>query len=220
MLKALLNHNIQGHGRSEGIAIELNGSTHHARHSHFARVRLPPTMLCYPIKLLRVGLALTLSLWIAGAGCMLGCQSMVVSAATHEAGEPLAEGHHLAMIVSGDACATTKGHDCCAKKNAEATKAKAAEPTSKPSLKTATLISQTESISPQPSGGMRDCPLALSRAVAVTKTSGGKQVDAPTALPLKALTIETSTEQHISLTPVARLPNRGLTYLRCCVFLI
>jgi hypothetical protein len=177
-------------------------------------------MLRYPTKLFRVGLALTLSLWIAGAGCMLGCQSMVASAAANETGEPPAEGHHLPMIVSGDACATTQGHDCCAKKNAEATKAKAAEPISKPSLQTAALISQTESLSPQPSGGMRDCPLALSRAVAVTKTSGGKQVDAPIALPLKALTVETSNGQHTSLTPVARLPNRGLTYLRCCVFLI
>lgn len=179
-----------------------------------------PAMLRLPVKLFRVALALALSLWIAGAGCMLGCQSMVASAAADDAGEPPAEGHHLAMIVSGDACATSQGHDCCAKKKAEATKAKAAEPTSKPSLRTAALLSQTESLSPQPSGRMRECPMVLSRAVAVTKTSGGKHVAVPIATPLKALRVETSNEQHTSLTPVGRLDNRGLTYLRCCVFLI
>ena len=177
-------------------------------------------MLRLSVKLFRVALALSLSLWIAGAGCMLGCQSMAASAAANEAGEPPAEGHHLSVIVSGEACATNQGHDCCAKKKAEAIKAKAAEPTIKPSLQTAAQISQTESLTPQPSGGMRDCPLALSRAVAVTKTSGGKQVSAPIALPLKALPSETSIEQLNSVTPVARLPNRAHTYLRCCVFLI
>ena len=176
-------------------------------------------MLRLPVKLFRVALALSLSLWIAGAGCMLGCQGMVASACANEAGEPPAEGHHLSMIVSGEACATNQGHDCCAKKKA-ATKARAAEPTAKPSLQTAALISQTESLTPQPSGGMRECPLALSRAVAITKTSGGKQVATPIASSLNALPVETSTEQRTSLTPVARLPNRGHTYLRCCVFLI
>lgn len=176
-------------------------------------------MLRLPVKLFRVALAVSLSLWIAGAGCLLGCQSMVASATANIVDEPPAEGHHLSMIVSGDACATNQGHDCCAKKKA-ATQARAAEPTGKPSLQTAALISQTESLTPQPSGGMRDCPLALNRAVVVTKTSGGKQVSAPIALPLKALPVETSTEQLNSVTPVARLPNRAHTYLRCCVFLI
>ena len=101
-------------------------------------------MLRYPIKLFRVGLALALSLWIAGAGCMLGCQSMVASAAANEGGEPRAEGHHLSMIVSAEACATNQRHDCCAKKKAEPSKAEAAEPTAKPSLETAALLSQTD----------------------------------------------------------------------------
>lgn len=177
-------------------------------------------MLRYSAKFLRVSLALTLSLWIAGAGCMLGCQSMVAAAAANVAAEPRAEGHHLAMIVSGEACATNQGHDCCAKKKPETAKAKTFTPTAKPSLQTAALISQTVSLIPESPEGMRECPLALSRAVAVTKTSGGKQATAPIALPLKALHVESSTEQHASLTPVARLPNRGHTYLRCCVFLI
>lgn len=176
----------------------------------------------YSAKAFRISLALILSLWIAGAGCMLGCQNMVASAAVGEPaeGQPAA---HLALVVSGEACASNQSHDCCAKKRAEA-KVKASESTSRstarPSLQTAALVSQRDSLNPAPSGGMRECPLALSRAVAVTKTSAGKQLAAPVALPLDALPSETSFDQHSFLSPLARLPNRGHTYLRCCVFLI
>lgn len=177
-------------------------------------------MLLYSTKALRISLALLLSLWIAGAGCMLGCQSMVASAAASEPAETQPAGHHLAMIVSGDACATNSSHDCCAKKKAEAKKATEPESTAKPSLQTAALLSQMESFTPQPSSGMTECPLALSRAVAVAKTTGSKQLAAPVALTLRTLPVETSLQQHASLSPVARLPNRAHTYLRCCVFLI
>jgi len=176
-------------------------------------------MLHYSAKLFRLALALTLSLWIAGGGCMLGCQSMTASAAPSEPEKAQTTGHSLSMTVSGEACATNQGHDCCAKKKAEAAKAKG-QASAKLSLKKAILISQTQSLSPEPSGRMKDCPLALSRAVVLSKTGANKQASAPAVLPLNALIVETTTEQHTSLSPVARLPNRGHTYLRCCVFLI
>ena len=149
---------------------------------------------------------------------MLGCQSMVDSAASTEPTGAQSAGAHLSMIVSGDACATNQGHDCCAKKKAEQAKAKGQA--GKPSLEKAILISQTQSASPEPSGRMKDCPLALSRAVVLTKTGASKQASAPAVLPLNGLNVEATTEQHTFLSPVARLPNRDHTYLRCCVFLI
>jgi hypothetical protein len=176
-------------------------------------------MLHYSAKPFRLALAMTLSLWIAGGGCLLGCQNMAASAAPNEPNEVQSAGRHLSLIVSGEACATNQGHDCCAKKKAEEAKAKA-QGSAKPSLEKAILISQTQSLSPEPSGRMKDCPLALSRAVVLTKTGANKQTSAPAVLPRNALTVETTTEQHTSLSPVARLPNRGHTYLRCCVFLI
>ena len=175
-------------------------------------------MLGLVTKTLRSGLGLILSFWIAGAGCMFGCQNMLASAAT--GGDPQAVAPDLATIVSGDACASSGSHDCCAKKKAEAIKVKApVASAARPSLQTAALISQKESLSADPSGSMKDCPLAMTRAVAVTKTSGSKQA-APVALSLKALPVEPSHERQTSLAPKARLPNRGHTYLSCCVFLI
>src|SRR5678816_986610 len=143
-------------------------------------------MLHYPAKLFRLALALTVSLWIAGGGCMLGCQSMVASAASNEPAGAESGGAPLSMIVSGDACATTQGHDCCAKRKAEQAKAKG-QASAKPSLEKAILISQTQSASPEPSGRMKDCPLALSRAVILTKTGANKQASAPAVLPLNGL---------------------------------
>ena len=150
---------------------------------------------------------------------MLGCQSMGAPAASSEPDQPQSAGTPLSMIVSGDACATNQGHDCCAKKKAENAKAKK-QASAKLSLEKEILISQTQSFSPEPLGRMKDCPLALSRAVVLTKTGANKQASAPALLPLNALNVETTTQQHTSLSPVARLPNRGHTYLRCCVFLI
>lgn len=172
------------------------------------------------LKFCRVGFALLLSLWIAGGGCMLGCQNMGALAATDEAGETPVT-HHAAMIVSGDACAAGEGHDCCAKKKAAAERANSATKTAtKPSLATTTIISQTESLIPAPVEGMKQCPLALGRAVAATKPGGGTQIVAALAPSASVLTLAVSPEQHSSLSPAARLPNRGHTYLRCCAFLI
>ena len=194
-----------------------------ARQRHSGRVKLQ-TMLHYPAKLLRTSLAVILSLWIAGAGCMLGCQNMVAYAAGSVTAGTEPAGHHTAVVVGGETCASNQSHDCCAKKQSEkkveARKASALKSTARPSLQTAMLMSLTASINPQHSDGRGECPLALSRAVAVTKPSGGNQTPAPVVLPLRALPVETSVEQQPALFPLARLPNRGHTYLRCCVFLI
>jgi hypothetical protein len=71
---------------------------------------------------------------------------------------------------------------------------------------------------PPPSGAMNCCPLISACAAGVTKRANDTLVAAlleRTALPAFLNNAETS-----PLTTPLRLPNRGHTYLRCCVFLI
>jgi hypothetical protein len=174
-------------------------------------------MLGVVTKIVRGALGLALSLWIAGAGCMFGCQDMTAFAATGNG-----DGGHdqsLAAIVSGDACAASGSHDCCAKKRAEAG-AKTQNANNRLTLKLATLVSQSESLNTGPSSGGRECPLALSRAIAITKRSDNKQSATPAVIAVTTPAVPAPTEQHAALSPPSRLPNRGHTYLRCCVFLI
>jgi hypothetical protein len=101
------------------------------------------------LKSCRVGFTVLLTLWIAGGGCMLGCQNM--GTMTAEAVEQAPVTHHSALIVSGDACAAGEGHDCCAKKKVATQNAyPSARSRTKNSLKTATLISQTTFLIPAP----------------------------------------------------------------------
>ena len=153
---------------------------------------------------------------------MFGCENMsAFAAASDETGEHesgIESG--LAAIVSGDACAASGSHDCCAKKKAEA-KAKTQNSNSRLTLKLATLISQSESLNTAPSSGGRECPLALSRAIAIAKRSdNNKQSATPALIAVTTPAVPVITEQHTALARSSRLPNRGHTYLRCCVFLI
>ena len=175
-------------------------------------------MLGIVTKTLRAGLGLVLSFWIAGAGCMFGCQNMLAAAAVSNDATSLEQDH--ATIVSGDACASSGAHDCCAKKKAATSRGRTTVAVARPSLQTAALISQTESFRGGSSGSRKDCPLALSRAVAVTKSIDSKQVAVTFAPAPKALFVAPSPERQTSLASKARLPNRGHTYLSCCVFLI
>lgn len=171
-------------------------------------------MLGLVIKVLRSALGLVLSFWIAGAGCMFGCQNMLAVAATSH--EPAGHESDLATIVSGEACASSGSHDCCAKKKVEA------EPKNtgtRPSLKLATLLSQSQSLNPVPSSGGRECPLALSRAVVIAKKNDNQHLVGPVSVAV-ATAAPVPIEQHVALSRATRLPNRGHTYLRCCVFLI
>ena len=152
---------------------------------------------------------------------MLGCQNMTASAATSQPFETQSSSHHLITVVSGEACASSQSHDCCAKKKATSESTTSpGKATVKPSLRAAVLMARTDTFGPAPQRGMRECPLALSRAVAVAKTGSSNQAVATIALPHSALAVEDSRERLHSLSPLARLPNRGHTYLRCCVFLI
>lgn len=174
------------------------------------------------LRFVRFVLAPALSFWIAGAGCMLGCESMVTAAASPKA----SAGHHSAgehrkssstIVASGHACASQESHNCCQKSSDEAAPKSVASKSSKSvaskSSNEALVASGGSSSSPM------NCPFAMGRATVATKAQGGDKSLSPVPADSNLLT-QNSQEQLSPLSPPLRLPNRGHTYLRCCVFLI
>ena len=173
------------------------------------------------IRIVRVALALAVALWMAGAGCLLGCQNMIASAAASHGdsmGTSLTPPHSFKTVQAGDACASMQSHDCCARHGARQT---ASKPQAKAAveLKSAALRSVTGAVEFGPTSTMMDCPLAVNATAALAKarpdTSPTALAHTSAARPLRLLQ-----EQASALSAPPLLPNRGHTYLRCCVFLI
>ena len=148
---------------------------------------------------------------------MFGCENMIAAAST--GADASSSGHDPATFASGETCPSSSSHDCCAQKKAN-TQAKTQNRKTRVSLKLATQLSQSEALTPSPSNGVLECPLALSRAVAISKATDSKQLADSVATTVTTPVVSDSPEQHSALSPLARLPNRGHTYLRCYVFLI
>lgn len=161
------------------------------------------------LKIARMGLAATLVLWVAGAGCLLGCEGMMTAAASeNSAVAPHAKGD-LNLVVSGEACASAKSHDCCAKQNHRT------QPQAQSLEKqTATLVETDPS-----SSGMEACPLAMSRTLVIAKKITDDTLSATTVANANVSTQNPIEQPHPVVTQL-RLPNRGHTYLRVCSFLI
>jgi hypothetical protein len=66
---------------------------------------------------------------------------------------------------------------------------------------------------------MTDCPLAVTATAALSK-AGSDQASAALPDSSESAVLANPPEQTIAFTRPLRLPNRGHTYLRCCVFLI
>lgn len=185
------------------------------------------------IRIFRVMLALAVALWMAGAGCMLGCEKMVAAAAANEHMSP-ANAYHANSntIVSGDACASMHSHDCCARRGAgsAAQPAQAAvQSNARPddgwnaaaNSRTAApaIVSSLVAELTAPFSAMTDCPLAVNATAALSKA---RPDQATVAAPLTRPNFAPPPLQELTTaqSPPLVLPNRGHTYLRCCVFLI
>jgi hypothetical protein len=156
------------------------------------------------LKLVRIMLAFSVSLWLAG-GCMFGCGSTAMAA-------PSAV--EQATAVEGESCHTEKAHDCCAKQ-------KAPKRSTVPVLQPEVPLNQTPglALASLPRGSMGDCPLVVNSTAVTSKSNSNSPAPAyasNAALPLPANDGEIP-QKHV-VAPL--LPNRGPTYLRCCVFLI
>ena len=168
------------------------------------RSKLQSNMLLLPLrKILRLSLAISVSLWMAGAGCLLGCSNE-----THASSSASIESADT--VVAEDSCESSSSHDCCAKKKAHQA--------STPANSGGNDLMSASQVRPTPST-MESCPMAVSASAIVSKNrpetskaSIAKAIEAPL----------TSTILASNLRAVDRpnLYNRGPTYLRCCVFLI
>lgn len=136
--------------------------------------------------------ALALALWLGGVGCLLGCE-MQASAA------PFVEAHEFASSASSDSCPMNAAHDCCHRSHEEGM--------------TIAFGATSES-----SQTMNCCPLAGQSANIARKA----RFDiAPLALAENELLPQLTFNNATSMPFVRlRVPDRGSTYLRHCVFLI
>jgi hypothetical protein len=141
---------------------------------------------------------------------MLGCENMASASAMNEASSPA---HTVVIVAEGEVCASMHSHDCCAKQRAKSAPKPAAK--SNTSLTTSTLGMQLDATS----SGLRDCPLAMNATAALSKArpDTSKVVEAHTRT---SACLSSLRDQTTALASPPLLPNRGHTYLRCCVFLI
>jgi hypothetical protein len=154
----------------------------------------------FSLKLLRLLLTVMVSVWMAG-GCLFGCSTMTMGA------EPgLAGRDGSPAIKAGESCHAARAHDCCASKKPKQQLAKRSNQQQLPALLAVPL-------------GMKDCPLAVNATAATAKN--GAHVPDPSRSSVASLPrFELRAEESNQIFLLALRPNRGPTYLRCCVFLI
>ena len=153
------------------------------------------------LKVVRLLLAVSVSVWLAG-GCLLGCGS-AMAAQDHESSQ---------AAVEGESCHTAQKHHCCSKPAPakQSTHAKTFD------LK---LIESTLALASLPRDLMKDCPLAMNAtAIAAKANTGSPEATQATNAELPVRIGNGELPQKHVIVPLA--PNRGPTYLRCCVFLI
>jgi hypothetical protein len=179
------------------------------------------------MRIVRIVLAVTVALWMAGAGCMLGCENNVAAAAASSETQQFTSS---TIVASGDACAA-HSRDCCARHRSanESTHGSkhGVEPATNPALKSGKSAAKpadrsasalASSLETTPSN-MDSCPLAVNATAALSKVGREHSNSVYAVTPVNA-SLSNSTFPTIALSPPLRLPNRGHTYLHCCVFLI
>lgn len=153
-----------------------------------------------PNHIFRVALAISVSLWMAGGGCLWGCSDGTVAAASLTGST-----NDATVVVAGDSC-QSKTHHCCSTKSSD-------KPTGTAQATLATSLGFF------PSGMMQECPLALDASALTSKGNSDSTNQGQTPVSHLPKLEETSIQVNRRSSPVQFL-NRGPTYLRCCVFLI
>ena len=149
----------------------------------------------------RLVLAVSITVWMTG-GCLFSCSNGVMAA----------ESSGQTASMSGDSCharqSPGQSHDCCAAKSAKKRIARSSkQPSTLPTL------------APAPRGMMNDCPLVVNSTAVISKKSGHSTDPARTSVVVSPF-IENTNERPNTFVANSYPPNRGSTYLRCCVFLI
>jgi hypothetical protein len=153
------------------------------------------------LKVVRLLLAVSVSLWLAG-GCLVGCGNMATAAPKGDRASQTA--------AEGESCHSAQKHHCCSKSKP------AKQSTSTIDLK---LTKSFLALTSVPSDMMRDCPLAMNgTAIASKANTSSPESTQGTNAELPFTTGNGALPQKHVIAPL--VPNRGPTYLRCCVFLI
>lgn len=174
-------------------------------------------------RIVRCALALALSLWTAGIGCIFGCEGRGPTTANRVSYE--GRDYGSTTIISKQSCSSANSHSCCAKNPAGqaahgARNGGSKEVTPEPAgtgaseIIAPTLISTNDSRS-----GVKECPFAVSRATIAAKGHNTVVAAAPGIANTIFPSGPTLGQNLIGSSP-SRLHNRGHTYLLCCAFLI
>ena len=123
-------------------------------------------------RLVRKLAVITLAFWLAGAGCLLGCEGMAVAAPAEQLNLTSRPNQGSTLVVEGDACASTEGHSCCKKKSHSAKRVPAAAV--EQANTRAANDSPVRTLNESSTSGMRACPFAISRALSVAKLRDGQ----------------------------------------------
>jgi hypothetical protein len=112
-------------------------------------------------------------------------------------------------VMAADLASEAEQHESC---HAKPKQAKQREVTS-------TLNATFAGVSSLPRAGITECPLIIGATAAVSKSSSNSpDLVGGTNAPLMLAVLNGELPQRHIVDPI--LPNRGPTYLRCCVFLI
>lgn len=155
-----------------------------------------------PLKnILRLLLVITVSLWMAGAGCLLGCRNEAKASSSNLQSS-------TETVVVEESCAAPS-HDCCARNKATQT------------TSSRHVDSQShEQLLALPSPMLGNCPMAVNASAVFVKV-GGQVSKAPLARAVEPPVAETTSVRRTYFGfDQPHLLNRGPTHLRCCVFLI
>jgi hypothetical protein len=190
------------------------------RQTKYKLDKLSPEMMIPLLKLVRKLGVFALGFWLAGAGCLLGCEGMVTAAAGQDSNLS-SNSDHASTIAEGNACSSGEGHGCC-KKKSRAVRSTPAIPGAhgEALVRRNPLTAQNLTwvqLAESSTTSMNACPFAISRALAVAKIHDSQMATAVVSTELHSAIVR---EQESSLSTLSPMPIRGPTYLRCCAFLI
>ncbi|MGH9903320.1 MAG: hypothetical protein ACRD68_16055 [Pyrinomonadaceae bacterium] len=148
------------------------------------------TPLLKNCRIIRRLTALTLVLWLGGVACLIGCE-IKVSAAVPQTPD------------AAESCPAFGGHDCCPQSKGDRAERDAASVNTLPQGHNNPSCCPLYGLPSDPARKISsaDAPLALD--------GGGPSLPAPDAH-----------KTSVRSAGTQRVPDRGGTYLRCCVFLI
>ena len=151
------------------------------------------------MKAVRLLLAVSVSVWMTG-GCLFSCSNA------------MAAENSMQTATGGDSCHAKQSHgqshDCCAAKKPK-----------KQIARTPKQPSTLPTLAPTPRGMVNDCPLVVNSTAVISKKSGHSTDPARAPVVLSPF-VDNTNERSNTFVVNSFPPNRGPTYLRCCVFLI